>query len=82
MSCDWLWHSHGSLIRSRFDLKNKSVYENAVTGIWLSCMLPLIGSCLLLFCSCLSSDMLEHSQTLALTRFMSLVAVNTGENGA
>ena len=29
VSCDWFWHSRGSLIRS----KNKSVYENAVTEI-------------------------------------------------
>ena len=26
VSCDWLWHSHGSLIQSRFDLKiNRSM---------------------------------------------------------
>ena len=33
--------SHSRKIRS----KNKSVYENAVTGIQWSCMLLLIGSC-------------------------------------
>ena len=51
-SIDVLWlvmalprESHSKKIQS----KNKSVYENAVTEIWESCMLLLIGSC-----SCLS----------------------------
>ena len=37
--------SHSREIRS----KNKSVYENAGTGMEFSCMLLLIGSCYLLF---------------------------------
>ena len=32
LSCDWLWHSRGSLIQSRFDLKiNRSMKTHAPT---------------------------------------------------
>ena len=40
MSCDWLWHSHGSLIQSRFDLKiNRSVKTpwQKYSGVACSC---------------------------------------------
>ena len=39
------WDSNSEEILS----KNKSVYENAVTGILWSCMLLLIGSCSAIF---------------------------------
>ena len=43
VSCDWLWHSHGSLIQSRFDLK----INRAMKTPWqeYSCMHLLLGSC-------------------------------------
>ena len=42
VSCDWLWHSHGSLIQSRFDLK----INRSMKTPWqeYSCMLLLIAS--------------------------------------
>ena len=45
VSYDWSWRSHGSFIHGKFDLKNKSIYGNAVTGMWGSCTFQVMGSC-------------------------------------
>ena len=38
LSCDWLWHSHGSLIQSRFDLKiNGSLKTPWQEYSWVEC---------------------------------------------
>ena len=38
VSCDWLWHSHGSLIQSRFDLKiNRSMKTPWQEYSWVAC---------------------------------------------
>ena len=38
VSCDWLWHSHGSLIQSRFDLKtNRSMKTSWQEYSWVEC---------------------------------------------
>ena len=38
VSCDWLWHSHGSLIQSRFDLKiNRSMKTPWQKNSWVAC---------------------------------------------
>ena len=38
VSCDWLWHSHGSFIQSRFDLKiNRCMKTPWQENSWVAC---------------------------------------------
>ena len=50
VSCDWLWHSHGSLIQSRFDLKTRPCARVNLCPGGFCCCIKLDGLSNLKYC--------------------------------